>query len=306
MDVSVIIINWNTCGYLRGCLASIYDQTHGIDFEVVVVDNASHDGSPGMVKQEFPQVVLVENTENRGFAAANNQAMAIAQGRYVLLLNPDTLVLEGAIQKSVAFADENASCGVVGIRNESPDGTLQRNCFRFASVFNLLVSAFGLHEVFPRSRVWGRERLSWWDYRSIREVDCVAGCYMLVRHDAIRRVGVLNETYFMYGEEMDWCWRFSRSGWRVLYYPDAKIVHYGGAASSQNAAAMRIAERESLLRFIGSREGRLAGISARGILVVSGFVRLSYWALRWMFGPRPSRSRKQEKMRQAIRMAFGR
>lgn len=305
LEVTIIIVNWNTCGYLRGCLTSIYDQTRDIDFEVIVVDNASHDGSPDMVKQEFSRVILIENIENRGFASGNNQAMAIARGRYLLLLNPDTLVVEGAIQKSLTFADQNSSCAVVGICNESADGTLQRNCFRFASVVNLLISALGLHEVFPRSRLWGRERLSWWDYQSTREVHCVAGCYMLVRHDAIRQIGAMNETYFMYGEEMDWCWRFRRSGWTVLYYPHAKIIHYGGAASSQNAAAMRIAQRESLLRFIESREGRLAGLFARGILVVSGFVRFIYWALRWILGPRPSRPRNRQKMRQAITMAFG-
>ena len=305
MDVLIIIVNWNTCGYLRNCLASIYDQTQDIDFEVIVVDNASHDGSADMVRQEFPRVTLIANRENRGFASGNNQAMAIGQGRYLLLLNPDTVVVEGAVQKSLAFADQNEWCAVVGIYNESADGTLQRNCFRFASVGNLLISALGLHEVFPRNRLWGRERLTWWDYQSTREVPCVAGCYMLVRHDAIRQIGAMNEAYFMYGEEMDWCWRFHRGGWRVLYYPHAKIIHYGGAASSQNAAAMRIAQRESLLRFIESREGRLAGLCARGILVASGFVRFVYWALRWMLGPRPSRACTLEKMRRAITMALG-
>lgn len=305
-DVSVIIVNWNTRDLLCDCLRSVYEQTRGITFEVIVVDNASRDDSATMVRTEFPQAVVIENKENTGFAAANNQAMAIAQGRYVLLLNPDTVVRDYAIQKSIAFADQDSSCAVVGIRNESPDGSLQRNCFRFGSVANLLICALGLHEVFPGSRLWGRERLSWWDYRGIREVDCVAGCYMLVRHDAIRQVGRMDEAYFMYGEEMDWCWRFRRGGWKVLYYPDATIVHYGGAASSQNAAAMRIAQRQSLLRFIQKREGRPAGVLARAILFASGAVRFVYWVFRWILGSHQIRLRSQQKARQAITMAFGR
>ncbi len=304
-DVSIIIVNWNTRDMLRDCLASIYAQTQGVSFEVIVVDNASSDGSVAMLREEFPNVVLIENPDNRGFAAANNQAMAIARGRYVLLLNPDTLVRGDAIHKSVVFSDQDGSYAVIGIRNESQDGSLQRNCFRFASVLNLSISALGFHEAFPGSRLWGRERLSWWDYRDTREVDCVAGCYMLVRRDAIHEVGVMDETYFMYGEEMDWCWRFHRHGWKVVYYPDATILHYGGAASSQNAAAMRVAQRQSLLRFIEKREGRLAGIAARGILTGAGIVRLGYYLLRWMLGPGHARPRSRQKLRQAVTMAFG-
>jgi len=305
IDVSVIIVSWNTREYLHNCLTSIYDETDGVLFEVIIVDNASHDGSANMVRTEFPQVVLIKNGENRGFAAANNQGMKVAQGRYLLLLNPDTLVRDGAVQKSVAFADENASCAVVGIRNEFVDGSLQRNCFCFASVFNLLVSAIGLHEAFPGSHFWGRERLTWWDYGSTRNVDCVAGCYMLVRRTAVNLVGAMDETYFMYGEEMDWCWRFHHNGWTVLYYPGARVVHYGGAASSQNAAAMRIAHRKSLLRFIEKRQGRVAGILARAILAISGLLRLVYWMFRGMIGSGAARRHSRQKIRQAVTMAFG-
>ena len=148
VDVSIIIVNWNTRDILRNCLRSVYEQTLGIDYEVIVVDNASADGSAEMVAAEFFQVRLIRNAENRGFAAANNQGIAIAEGMYILLLNPDTIVLDGAIQKSIAFADQYPSSGVVGIQTHRPDGTLQHNCFQFTSILNMLISMVGLNKIF--------------------------------------------------------------------------------------------------------------------------------------------------------------
>lgn len=304
-DVSIIIVNWNTRDILRDCLCSIYDQTHDVPFEVILIDNASTDGSASMVKSEFAQVMLIENQENRGFAAANNQGIAVAQGRYVLLLNPDTVILEGAIQKTVAFADKQLKAAVIGIRNDGSDGMLVKNCFQFASVQNLVISLLGLHQVFPRSRFFGRERLSWWDYQSIRKVDVVAGCFMLVRQEAIAKVGAMDEAFFMYGEEMDWCWRFRESGWDVLYYPDARIVHYGGMSAAQNPMGMHAASQRSLLYFIEKRQGRWARRVARGLLFSGGLVRLWYWAIRWLVGPARVRSISRQRVRQAFIASFG-
>jgi len=277
MDVSVIIVSWNTKEILRNCLRSVYEQAGPISFEVFVVDNASSDGSAQMVEDEFPQVDLVRNAENRGFAAANNQAITLATGRYVLLLNPDTIVLDGAITKTVAFADEHPKAGVVGCKVLTSDGTLQRSCFMYHSLLNLLILTFGLHSVFPRSCFFGRERMTWWDYRSVREVQALTGCFMLVRREAISRVGLMDERFFMYAEETDWCWRMRSNGWNVLYFPHAEIVHLGGSSAALRWEDMLIEQRKSLLLFIEKRQGRVAKWFANVLLLLGTIIRLFYW-----------------------------
>jgi GT2 family glycosyltransferase len=280
LDVSIIIVSWNTVGILRDCLRSVYAQTRGIAFEVIVIDNASSDGSPGMVRREFPQAVLIANSDNRGFAAANNQGIDKAAGRYVLLLNPDTIVLDGAIGKSVAFADSRSEAGIVGCRVLNADRTLQRSCFMFPSPLNLFLLATYLDRLFPRSRFFGRDRMTWWDAAESRTVDVVCGCFMLVRREALDRVGKLDESYFIYGEETDWCYRFQKAGWQVVFTPDAQIVHLGGGSSERVRLPMRLQLRASILLFIKRHRGRLSYMLAS--LAVSLFfaIRVPFWLLR--------------------------
>ncbi len=250
LDVSIIIVNWNTRDILRDCLRSVYNQTHNIKFEVIVVDNASADGSAEMVKSEFPQVILIKNQENRGFAAANNQGMKIAKGRYILLLNSDTVVLDGAIQKTVAFADQHSETAVVGCKVLNPDKTLQPTCFMFPSILNLFLSSTYLYKLFPKSRFFGRERMTWWDRNDVREVAVVTGCFMLVRREAIEKIGLMDESYFMYAEETDWCYRFLKNGWKTLFFPNANIIHLGGQSSKQVQIKSIIQLRLGILQFI--------------------------------------------------------
>jgi GT2 family glycosyltransferase len=207
-EVSVVVVNWNTQDILRDCLKSIYEQAGEIDLEVIVIDNASTDGSVEMVKKDFPQVTLIENSQNRGFAAANNQGIDISKGRYVLLLNSDTVVLDNAIAKTVAFADSHPKAAIVGCRVLNPDQTLQPTCFMFPSILNMLLSSTYLYKIFPKSKFFGREQMTWWDRSDVREVDVVTGCFMLIRRKAIQQVGTMDEQFFMYGEETDWCYRW--------------------------------------------------------------------------------------------------
>lgn len=276
-DVSIIIVNWNTRDILRDCLASVYAQTTGIAFEVIVVDNASSDGSAAMVKAEFPQVILIKNTDNRGFAAANNQGMRIAKGRYVLLLNSDTIVLDGAIQKTLQFAEQRPDAAVVGCRVLNPDRTLQPTCFMFPSLLNLCLSSTYLYKIFPKNRFFGRERMTWWNRSDVRPVDVVTGCFMLVRREAIEQVGLMDEDYFMYAEETDWCWRLKKAGWQNLFYPDAQIIHLGGQSSKQVRVAMTIQLRRAILQFMKQNHG-VINYGIAKILVLMFFVlRIPYW-----------------------------
>ncbi|HUV41736.1 MAG TPA: glycosyltransferase family 2 protein [Sedimentisphaerales bacterium] len=279
MDVSIIIVNWNTRDILKDCLNSIYRHTDGIGFEVIVVDNGSEDGSCGMVKDYFPNVVLIENPQNRGFAAANNQAMRIARGRNVLLLNSDTLVLDGAIVKTVAFADANPAAAVVGCRVLDRNGTVQQSCFMFPSITNLILAVTYLYKLFPRSRFFARERMGWWDGNDVRQVDAVAGCFMLVARRAIEQTGMMDERFFMYGEETDWCYRFKQAGWKVMFTPDGEIIHLGAQSTRKSEAEMLIELRMSILKFFEKHRGRFEHRTACILIVLFLAIRTCIWGI---------------------------
>ncbi len=277
--VSVVIVNWNTREILRDCLRTVYEQTKEVEFEVIVVDNASADGSADMVRTAFPRALLLANSTNRGFAAANNQGLEVAKGRYVLLLNSDTLVLDGAIDKMVRFAEAHPEAAATACQVLNPDRTVQSTCFRFPSALNLLLAALYLNKLFPRNRFCGRERMTWWDGQDARPVDVVAGCFMLVRREAIEQVGVLDESYFMYGEEADWCYRFWKAGWRVLYTPTAQIVHLGGVSSAQLKGAMCLQLRASILLFLRKHRGLVSYVAGCALVSLFFLVRLPPWLL---------------------------
>ena len=285
MDVSIVIINWNTKKLLRDCLASVYEKAGDIDYEVIVVDNASVDGSSEMIRNEFRQIILIENPENRGFAAANNQAMAVAKGRYVLLLNSDTIVLGDAIANTVRFADAHPKAGVIGCKVLNPDRTVQRTCFMFPSILNILLSSTYLYKLFPKSKFFGREQMTWWDRSDVRQVDVVTGCFMLVRREAIDQVGMMDERFFMYGEETDWCYRFGKKGWKVMFAPVGRIIHFGGQSASQKPVAMIIQLRMSILKFIRKHNGWLSHLIARILIAFFFAVRLPAWFAVFSFRP---------------------
>lgn len=277
MDVSVIIVNWNTRDILSNCLASIYSNTELEKFEVIVVDNGSVDKSVNMVREKFPQVYLIENKENRGFAAANNQGIRKAKGRYVLVLNSDTEVLDDAIAQTVKFADTHPEAAVVGCRVLNPDKTLQPTCFMFPSVLNLFLAATYLYKIFPKSKFFGRERMSWWDRSDEREIDVVTGCFMLVRKEAIERVGLMDESFFMYGEETDWCYRLKNSGHKIMFTPSTEIIHYGGASSTQRSPEMRLQLSASILLFMLKHRSKCAYCLACLLTTLFFLMRIPYW-----------------------------
>jgi len=283
LDVSVIIVNWNTRDILRNCLKSVYEQAGGINFEVVVIDNASTDGSAEIVKKDFPQVILIENSENRGFAAANNQGLAVAKGRYALLLNSDTIVQDNAVARTVVFADAHPEAAVVGCRVLNPDKTVQPTCFMFPSLLNLFLSSSYLYKLFPRDRFFGRGPMSWWDRGDTRDVDVVTGCFMLVRREAIEQVGMMDEQFFMYCEETDWCYRFKQAGWKILYTPAAEIIHVGGASTARMPGEMLLQLRGSKLIFLKKHRGRVVHLIAKLLTALFFLIRIPYWFVKMVF-----------------------
>ncbi|MBW8035672.1 MAG: glycosyltransferase family 2 protein [Planctomycetes bacterium] len=279
MDVSIIIVNWNTRARLRNCIKSIIENAGPIEYEIIVVDNASTDASVEMVKDRFPSVVVIANDDNRGFASANNQGIEVAMGRYVLLLNSDTLVGESAIAKTVTYADKNPEAAVVGCQVWKDMETIQMTCFRFTNLFNLMLRETGLATFFRNNRILGSQWMHWWKRDTEKQVDVVSGMYMLVRSTAIDHVGPMDESFYMYYEETDWCYRFHKAGWKSLFYPGAKIIHIHGGGSSSNKvrSKMFVQFQKSLLIFLKKHNGSLAAFAARLILITSFTVRTLVW-----------------------------
>ena len=277
IDVSIIIVNWNTRELVCDCIESVYKNTATVQYEIIVIDNASKDGSLDAIEKKFPQVRLIKNFSNRGFAAGNNQGMTVAKGRYILLLNSDTLVLERAIDKAVEFADTQQDIAVTGCRVLNSDQSLQPTCFMFPSIFNMVLSSTYLYKIFPKSKFFGRERMTWWNRDDVRQVDVVTGCFMLVRRQAIEQVGAMDERFFMYGEETDWCCRFKKAGWKVMFTPDAEIIHFGGQSSKIVREEMFIQLRLSILKFIEKHHGQLAHKTACLLTAMFFALRMPVW-----------------------------
>ncbi|MBI1882416.1 MAG: glycosyltransferase family 2 protein [Chloroflexi bacterium] len=249
LDLSIIIVNYNTRDLLRDCLNSIYNSHGNLKFNVIVVDNASPDGSANMVESEFPQVILVASQVNGGFAHANNQGLRRVgfnadsppqahAPRYALLLNPDTLLPPTALADMVAFMDNHPEAGAAGPKLVRPDGSLDLACRRaFPTPEISFYRMVGLSKIFPHSRLFGRYNMTFADPNELIEVDSVVGAFMLVRREAIAQAGLLDEVYFMYGEDLDWAYHIKANGWKIYYNPMVVVTHVKRAASRHSPKA---------------------------------------------------------------------
>jgi len=283
IDVSIIVVAWNVRELLHNCLKSVYEETKDIRFEVIYVDNDSEDGSVEMVEKKFQEIRIIENSRNEGFIKSNNQAIKIATGRYVLLLNSDTVVLDNAIGKIVKFADAHPEAAVVGCKVLNLDNTLQRTCFMYPSILNMFLAATYLYKIFPKSKFFGRECMTWWDFDDVREVETVCGCFSLVRKEAIEQVGPMEEMYFVYGDDPDWCYRFKKKGWKIMFTPEAEIIHHGGQTTKQMPREFRLQLCGSQLIFVKLHRSRLTFPIARILAASFLFLRVPYWIAAAMF-----------------------
>lgn len=279
MDVSVVIVNWNTRELLRGCLDSIMKQTRRASCEIMVVDNASRDGSASMCERDFPSVAVIANRINRGFAAANNQGMLRARGRYVLLLNPDTIILDGAIDRCVAYADDHTDIGVLGCQVLEADSQVQQTGFSFPSPWTLFLTLTGLPRLFPGLPLFTKPQMGWWKRDSEQDIDVVSGMFMLVRREAIEHVGFMDESYFVYAEEADWCFRFYKAGWRRVFYPGARIIHIdgGGKSTSQVNVKMWVQLQKSTMIYFRKNLGFVPWLMAKALFLISNAARYLAW-----------------------------
>ncbi len=249
LDLAIIIVNYNTCDLLRDCLTSIYRSQGGLSFKVIVVDNASADGSAVMVRAEFSQTELIASQFNGGFAYANNlglrRAGFAADGtpgpkspRYGMLLNPDTVLPATALADMVSFMDQHTEVGAAGPRLVLPDGRLDLACRRsFPTPEVSFYRMVGLSKLFPHNPLFGRYNMTFADPGELTEVDSVVGAFMMVRREAIGQAGLLDESYFMYGEDLDWAYQIKANGWKIFYNPEVTVTHVKRASSRHSLKA---------------------------------------------------------------------
>ena len=235
MDLSIIIVNYNVREFLDNALVSILKAASGLEHEIFVVDNASDDGSVELVRSKFPSVKLIVNDRNLGFARANNIALRQATGRCLLLINPDTIVQENTFQVLVDFFSKNPDVGMAGCKILNPDGTLQVACRRsFPTPMTAFTKIIGLSSLFPNSRMFSRYNLTYLNPEETYEVDAISGSFMMVRREVYETVGGFDEQFFMYGEDLDWCYRIQKAGWKVFYVHSTQIIHYKGESTKRS------------------------------------------------------------------------
>jgi GT2 family glycosyltransferase len=237
MDLSIIILNYNTCELTKQAIRSVLESQTGYSYEIILVDNHSVDNSVEEIRREFmDRVNLIENLDNVGFAKGNNIGMEVAQGRYILLLNSDTVIQGNTLDVMVRFMDKHPKVGAAGCKVVLPDGSLDKACKRgFPTPLSSFYYALGISRLFPHNPRFNQYQLSHLDPDQDYPVDCLVGAFMMVRREAIDEVGMLDEDFFMYGEDIDWCYRLKQAGWVNYYYPETKIIHYKGSSSRRKS-----------------------------------------------------------------------
>lgn len=265
IDLSIVIVSYNVRDLLRACLSSLPQAAPGLETEVFVVDNASADGSAAMVREEFPSVGLTASEENLGFTRGNNLALRQSCGRHVLLLNPDTEPEPGSLARLIRFMDEHPQAGACGPKLLNSDGSLQHNGRRFPSLWREFLGVTGLRRLamkrFERDLEYGRE-----DFDALCEVDQVSGACILVRRETMDQVGMLDERFFMFYEEIEWCYRIKKAGWQVWYVPEARVVHHWMGSVRQMSRRMTAELFKSQLLYYQKTSGPATALGARLVM----------------------------------------
>lgn len=276
IDLSIVVISFNTLEMTKACLFSVFENLDGLSAQVIVVDNNSHDGSAEMVRSQFPTAQLITNSDNRGFAAANNQGFQIAGGRYVLLLNSDTVVLGDVLRQSVEYLRNHPDAGAMGCRVLNADMSMQPTCSGYPSLLRLLFMTICLDRL---SGPFDRYLLRSWKRDTERDVEVISGCYLLVRREVIEQVGGLDEDFFFFGEETDWCLRMRKVGWKLKFAPVGEIIHHGGGSVKKLSHRRDLMLTEATIRLHRKNGGLLNAAGVFSILAIFNWTRAVAWTL---------------------------
>jgi GT2 family glycosyltransferase len=267
-DLSIIIVSYNVKPLLKDCLNSIVDSTRGIDYEVIVIDNNSHDGSIDLVKNEFPGVIRIAEQKNLGFVKANNVAFRQSKGKYILMLNPDTVVVENAFGKMIDYFESNPNVGALGCKMLFPDKTLQPSCYNFPTLREI----FGMYFV-GGNHFSGLKNI---DYDKCQEVDFVRGAFLALRRRCLEKIGMLDENIFMFAEETDLCYRMIKNGYSVMYWPEMVIIHHKSKSVEQFSDKMYVQRIRSLIYFFNKNYGIFRTLLLRVIIFTGVGLRLLF------------------------------
>ena len=258
LDLSIIIVNYNAADFLKNCITSLFEHiSDDITYEIIVVDNASSDGSSVMVEKEFgDKVALIASKENLGFSRGNNAGVAVSKGRYVLFLNPDTVMRAGTLEKTIAFMDQTEKAGAVTCLLRLEDGSLDDGAHRgFPTPWNSLCYFSGIAKLFPKSQLLNGYNLGWRDMDRTHEIDALVGAFMLVRREAGEDVGWWDEDYFFYGEDLDFCYNLKEKKWKIFFIPSVEILHYKGVSGGikKHSQKLTTASTETKIRSTNER-----------------------------------------------------
>src|SRR5215469_12267079 len=265
MDISVVIVGWNAKHYLELCLQSLADAPPRRNTEIIVLDNASSDGSAEMIKSRFPQVRLIRSEENLGYPRGSNVAIRQCRGRYIALVNPDVIVFPNCLDNLAEFLDQHPKAGLIGPRVFNPDMTQQSTCRRFPTLWNNICSATALATAFKNSRVFAGEHMWFFSHDEIRPVDVLVGCFWMVRKETFDTVGLFDDNLFMYGDDVDWCRRAWKVGWEVVFFPGARAIHDRGKITAPYPVRFAVAQQRSVLYYWHRHHGFSATVRRTGL-----------------------------------------
>jgi GT2 family glycosyltransferase len=279
LDLSIVIVTWNSKDYVIECLQSLQGAAEDLSAEIIVVDNESADGTAEAVRREFPGVRLLESGGNLGFARGCNAGMKLANGQYICLINPDVKVLPGCLPKMFRFMQGNQGIGLLGPAMLNRDGQVQRSGMRFPSIWNVLLRSLAADSVFRLLRLPGTWLMSDFGFDELRDLDVLNGWFWMARREAIEQIGPLDDSFFMYAEDIDWCKRFWSAGWRVVFYPDAKSVHYGGGSSANDPLRFSLEQSRANLQYWRKHNGWTSSIAYLAAVMLGHALRAAGWGL---------------------------
>jgi GT2 family glycosyltransferase len=283
VELSIIIVSWNAKRYVEECLDSLSRQTLNISVEVIVVDNASSDDTPEMIRQQFPHVALIRNADNVGFAKANNIGIRLAKGMYLCLINSDVNIPPECLQTIYDFMEKHPTVGVAGPQMLTAEGIVARSYMRFPTVWNCLWGALSLDRVFKENRMVGSVLMRDFDGGRTTDVDVLNGWFLVVRRRALDLVGLLDERFFMYGEDIDWSYRFHNAGWRRVYFAGACALHYGGASSKSESRRFYIQKHKAGLQYWRKHHSRASILGYWLTIFLHHVIRCGGYSLIYLF-----------------------
>lgn len=278
-ELAISVVNWNTASLLRACLASVFQNPPSVPFQVLVVDNHSQDGSPEMVRREFPRVRLLRSLRNRGYAGGHNWALRATASPYLLLLNSDILVHPGSIDRLLDFLRSHPEAGIVGPRLLYPDGRVQPSCTQEMTLWSVFCQQAGLDRLFPSSWLLGGYWRLGLEAQEPLAVPQLSGAAWLLRREVVEQIGELDEGYGMYCEDTDYCLRARRAGWKVYYLPQATMTHAHGASAQQAGAEMIAFHGHACVRYFRKHEGLGKAFLVRGMVLGGAALRWGLWSL---------------------------